>query len=141
MKVAGIFKGDDPCKVDRVTQFDQFLGLGVRSRKAVKNSPKTPRKWLQVRQSIGPAFPLMHDNIQLESCSQIELFLKKGGLAIFDLCIGEKEFLASEGNSASGRRGFTIRSGPAGEAMVIKSTLSEGNDLGMLGELFQLLDG
>ena len=83
----------------------------------------------------------MHDNIQMESCSQIELFLKKGGLAIFYLSIGEKEFLGSRGDSASGRRGFTIRSGPAGEAMVIKSTLSEGNDLGMLCELFQLLDG
>jgi hypothetical protein len=88
MKVAGIFKGGDPCKGDRVAQFDQFLGLGVRSRKAVKNSPKTPRKWLQVGQSIGPAVPLMDDNIELESCSEIELFLEKRGLPIFDLCIG-----------------------------------------------------
>jgi hypothetical protein len=77
------------------------LGLGVRPRKAVKNSPKTTRKWLQVGQSIGPAFPLMHDNIELDSCSQIELFLKKSGLAIFNLSIGEKEFLGSRGNSAS----------------------------------------
>ena len=31
MKVAGIFKGDDPCKGDGVAQFDQFLGLGMAS--------------------------------------------------------------------------------------------------------------
>jgi hypothetical protein len=31
MKVAGIFKSDDPCKGDGVAQFDQFLGLGMAS--------------------------------------------------------------------------------------------------------------
>ena len=41
MKVAGIFKGDNPCKGDRVTQFDQLLGLGMGTRKTVKNSPQT----------------------------------------------------------------------------------------------------
>jgi hypothetical protein len=64
------------------------------------------------------------DNIEPESCSQIELFLKKGGLAIFDLCIGKKEVLGSRGNSTSGRGGFDKRSGSAREAMVIKSALS-----------------
>jgi len=83
----------------------------------------------------------MDDNVELQSCSQIELLLEKRSLAIFDLCIGEKEFLASGGNSAGGRGGFGKRSGSAGEAMVIKSALSEGNNLGMLGELCELLDG
>lgn len=83
----------------------------------------------------------MDDNVELESCSQIELLLEKRSLAIFDLCIGEKEFLASGGNSAGGRGGFGKRSGSAGEAMVIKSALSEGNNLGMLGELCELLYG
>ena len=66
----------------------------------------------------------MDDNVELQSCSQIELLLEKRSLAIFDLCIGEKEFLASGGNSAGGRGGFGKRSGSAGEAMVIKSALS-----------------
>jgi hypothetical protein len=83
----------------------------------------------------------MDDNVELESCSQIELLLEKRSLAIFDLCIGEKEFLVSGGNSAGGRGGFGKRSRSAGEAMVIKSALSEGNDLGMLGELCEFLDG
>jgi hypothetical protein len=83
----------------------------------------------------------MDDNVELQLCSQIELLLEKCGLAIFDLCIGEKEFLVSGGNSTGGRGGFGKRSRSAGEAMVIKSALSEGNNLGMLGELCELLYG
>ena len=80
----------------------------------------------------------MNHHIKFEPDGEIQLFLKEDGLPIFDFRIRQQEvFRARCGSSGGDRRAVEGWKAVAGQTMVIETTFAEGNNFGMLGELFE----
>ena len=138
VEVPSVFKGGDAGERDQMAEFEKLPCLVGGARKTVKNAAQAPGIGLQGCQSIRPAVALMNDHIEFEPDGEIQLFLKKDGLTIFDFRIRQKEvFRARCGSSGGDRRAVEGWKAVAGQTVVIETAFAEGNDFGMLGECFE----
>jgi len=74
-----------------MAKFEKLACLVGCARKAVKNTAEAPGIGPQGGQGIRPAVALVDDHIEFKPDGEIQLFLEKDGLTIFDFRIRQKE--------------------------------------------------
>ncbi len=76
----------------------------------------------------------MDDDVEFQFEREIELLLKKNGLAILEIVIGQFQLFSARGDLSHGGGGSSQSGGRATwKAVIIKSTLPNRHDFGMTG--------
>lgn len=137
-----VFEGDDTRKRDGVACGGEFFGLLGSSREAVKDCAEAASEGGESGEGIVPAVALVNDHVEVEACGEVELLLKKDGLSVLVVGIGEEGLLSSWCDASRGEGGvgesFELL---AREMVVIETALAEGDHFGVAGEFLQSIAG